>query len=159
MRLIILFILLSNIATAGTYRQLNVTRYLKYSVKYEKTIVEASEKHSIDKDMIKAVISKESNWAAKAIGTGNCKSLMQVQNGPTDPHRSIKAGTAMLARLYKKYGDWRVALSCYNRGERGFRRLNTTTTKYAESVLAYCEQIKTIDRCMAMNYCYKVGLI
>ena len=150
--------MLSNIAIAGT-RPLNVTRYLTHSVKYEKTILEASEKHDVDKDMIKAVISKESNWRKNAVGASNCKSFMQIQDGPTDPHRSIKAGTAMLARLYKKYGDWRIALSCYNYGERGFRRLHVTTTKYAETVLAYREQIKIIDRCMTPNYFYKAGLM
>jgi hypothetical protein len=142
-KFIILFLL---VCVPLQARNFNIKRYEKYSVKYESYIEGASKKYGIDKDIIKAVISYESNWSAKVIGSGNCVGLMQVKKGHTDAKRNIYSGTGILAHYLKKCnGDMLKALSAYNRGYAGFKRTKLPYTKYALNVIRFWYKIKCLD--------------
>lgn len=100
---------------------------------YIKTIYKASKKHKIDPNLIKAVISVESNWDPRALGdNGQSYGLMQIKlttakdiSGLKDltgemlyrPGVNINLGTKYLAYQKKRYGNYEKAVAAYNAGQ------------------------------------------
>jgi hypothetical protein len=41
---------------------------------------------------------------------------MQILHGPWDPAENVDIGVRMLARLYARFGSWKLALAAYNAG-------------------------------------------
>lgn len=96
---------------------------------YEQSIVQASKRFSIPALWIRAVITVESNWNARAVSSAGAIGLMQImpdtyqelhrQHGlgadPFDPHNNIMAGAAYLKQMHKQFGK-QGFLAAYNAG-------------------------------------------
>jgi soluble lytic murein transglycosylase-like protein len=89
-------------------------------------VQQTAEKHHVDPNLVRAVISAESNWNASAVSRKGALGLMQLVPGTAqrlgvgnafDPAQNVDAGTRYLGMLLERYnGDLSKALAAYNAG-------------------------------------------
>lgn len=113
-------------------------------------IIGEAEKAGIDPAIVFAIAKKESTYNATAVGDGGDSiGLLQVQPywhsgrmerlGCTDlldPYQNVTVAVDYLSEQLSRYGSMGAALTAYNQGH-----YNGTVTQYAQTVLAYAEQI------------------
>lgn len=98
--------------------------------------------------LIVAIIYYESHFNPKAVSSSGAKGLMQLMDfnskgiNPFDPNANIQAGTALMARLLKKYNSIELALAAYNAGEGNVAKYNGVppfpeTQRYIQNVLRH----------------------
>ena len=122
---------------------------------YDSIINEASEKYSVPKDLIKAVIKQESNYMPNAVSSKGAIGLMQVMPSTgallgiedkellKDPYTNIMTGTKYLSQMLNRYdGRLDLSLSAYNAGPNLVDRLqripNIDETKnYVKNIIGY----------------------
>jgi len=123
--------------------------------KYDPEIWKASQKYSVDYNLVKAVIKAESNFNPKAVSRAGAKGLMQLMpqtanllqvNDSFHPEDNIDGGVRYLRYLLNLYNDnLQLALAAYNAGEnavfkyRGIPPYQETQT-YVQRVLRYYQQ-------------------
>jgi Rod binding domain-containing protein len=115
-------------------------------------ITQASAIHSVDGNLIKAVIAAESSGKPDAVSPKKAKGLMQLIDGTAramgvrnvlDPRENILGGTRYLKELLDRFsGDVRKALAGYNAGPGAVQRHGgippfPETQRYVEDVLKY----------------------
>lgn len=93
---------------------------------YDHIIHRMSDKYNIEPEVIKAVITAESNWNAKAVSEKGAMGLMQLMpstarelqiNNPFDPEQNIEGGTRYLRLLLNRFnGNLKFAVAAYNAG-------------------------------------------
>ncbi len=105
----------------GKYRKL-----YKNIRKYYPIVKKRAKEYSVDPDLIRAMITVESNWFPMAVSSKGAMGLMQLMprtakalevNNPFDPDENIDGGIKyfrMLLDLFK--GNLRYALAAYNSG-------------------------------------------
>lgn len=134
-------------------RNINWKRYLKYYSRYSKSIAKWSKYYNLDSNIVKAVISWESNWSAKA-GYQGCNGLMQVSGGSHNPDKNIRQGCSILAKNLKRFGNYYGALNAYNLGAGKWNRFQKKGYSYK-----YAERIMEItNRMLAHDFGKKVEL-
>jgi soluble lytic murein transglycosylase-like protein len=94
----------------------------------DRIVQEAAQRHSLDPALVKAVITTESGWNARAISQKGAVGLMQLipstaqrfgVGNPFDPAQNVEGGTTYLKALLDRYnGDLTKSLAAYNAGER-----------------------------------------
>lgn len=98
----------------------------------DRIVTEVAEKHSMDQNLIRAVIETESGWNPTAVSRKGAAGLMQLlpvtaqRFGVKDvfnPRQNVDAGTRYLKVLLDRYnGDLDLALAAYNAGEGAVER-------------------------------------
>ncbi|WP_240040926.1 lytic transglycosylase domain-containing protein [Paenibacillus ginsengarvi] len=122
----------------GALHSLQQRRYTASpSSSYDTIVEEASERHEVEPELIKAVIQSESSYNRYAVSSAGAKGLMQLMdetgrsmgiNDPFDPAQNIEGGTRYLSGLLRKYGGHEaVALAAYNAGPGRVDRLGIRT--------------------------------
>ena len=122
----------------------------KYSRSQIDALIEAeAERTGIPSTVIRAVVSKESNYNPYAVSHKGARGLMQLlpetasemglQSGESlfTPKTNIRLGTAYLKQQYDKFGDWNRALAAYNWGPANVetkRRWPAETQNYVKVV-------------------------
>lgn len=126
-------------------------------------LIEAiSAEHRVDPDLVKAVITVESNYRADAVSHAGAEGLMQLMPSTArdlgvadsfDAEQNLRGGIAHLARLLDGYGgDLALALAAYNAGESRVDRCRCVpaiaeTTAYVDQVLSlYSADVRTARR-------------
>lgn len=131
----IIIILLISAFVAFIYTQVDDVIIKKtHPLKYLEYVEAYSEKYSVPKDIIYAVIKNESSYQSDAISYKGAIGLMQItpstyewlcsKESPalTDvellysPKTNIQYGTLLLSILYSEYGVWETAIAAYNAG-------------------------------------------
>ena len=123
--------------------------------KYDPEILKASQRYSVDYNLVKAVIKAESNFNPKAVSRAGARGLMQLMpqtanllqvNDSFHPEDNIDGGVRYLRYLLNLYNDnLQLALAAYNAGEnavfkyRGIPPYQETQT-YVQRVLRYYQQ-------------------
>jgi len=95
-------------------------------VELDTLVQQTAEKHHVDPNLVRAVISTESNWNADAVSRKGALGLMQLVPGTAhllgvgnafDPAQNVDAGVRYLGMLLDRYnGDLNKALAAYNAG-------------------------------------------
>lgn len=107
---------------------------LAYPQKYSEYVELYAEQYDIPPHVLYAVIKTESGFDSSAVSKKGAVGLMQfmpdtfswitdemlfehLADGMRyDPETSVRYGAWLLSHLYKRYGDWPVALAAYNAG-------------------------------------------
>ncbi|WP_045422804.1 lytic transglycosylase domain-containing protein [Vibrio jasicida] len=119
-------------------------------IQYCQTIRASSQRYGVPEQLIISVIHHESAFNPNAVSPKGAKGLMQLMDinsraaniNPFNPKENIDTGTALLARLIKKYNDIELALAAYNAGEGNVDKYNgvppfTETQRYVANVLQH----------------------
>ena len=96
----------------------------RYKGAYLAPARQAARTHGIPEDLFLRLVQRESGWNPKALSHKGAIGLAQLMPGtaqrlrvdPHDPVQNLDGGARYLARQYKKFGDWRLALAAYNAG-------------------------------------------
>jgi soluble lytic murein transglycosylase-like protein len=119
--------------------------------RWESLISEISEKYGVDKDLVTAVIARESAGNPNAISPKGAKGLMQLMDGTArdmgvassfSPAENITGGVKYLKNMLESFdGDEKLALASYNAGPGAVKRHNgippyRETREYVRAVLA-----------------------
>ena len=101
-------------------------KYSQNGEVYEAMIVTASQRYSVDSDLIRAVIKAESNFNHRAVSPKGALGLMQLMpetaqkmtvTNPFNPEENIQGGVKYLSKLLHLF-NWNLplALAAYNAG-------------------------------------------
>lgn len=155
--------LISSSRSAKGTGQIAAKRYQKKPArltKWDSLIKQASQRHSVDAALIKAVIHTESYFNHKAISHAGATGLMQLMPKTAaiygvrdlyDPSANLEAGVRHLRYLIKKYpNNLKHALAAYNAGERAVYYYNgippyEETQNYVRKVLHYREFYRHVN--------------
>jgi soluble lytic murein transglycosylase-like protein len=85
---------------------------------------DAARRHGVPEDLFARLVQQESNWNPRAKSGKGALGLAQLMPetarrlgaDPLDPAENLNAGAKYLARQYREFGSWRLALAAYNAG-------------------------------------------
>ncbi len=118
-------------------------------------------KYDIDAQLIRAIITVESNFNVRAISRAGAQGLMQLMPAtatrysvadPFDPKANIEGGIRFLKDLWHRFqGDMKRVLAAYNAGENAVKRYGgippyPETQRYVARVLALYNTYDTSSR-------------
>ncbi|EDZ46623.1 lytic transglycosylase domain-containing protein [Leisingera daeponensis] len=101
---------------------------LSYSGKYRGQYLEmardAARQHGVPEDLFLRLVQQESNWNPNAKSHKGALGLAQLMPAtaralgvnPEVPRQNLDGGARYLARQFRKFGSWRLALAAYNAG-------------------------------------------
>lgn len=125
---------------------------------YEELIQNVSGRHSLDADLIRAVIKAESGFNSNARSHKGAMGLMQLMPDtarllnvfePYDPYHNVDGGVRYLKMLLGRYqGDVSLSLAAYNAGSGAVDKHGgippyAETREYVRRVLQYWDQYRT----------------
>jgi soluble lytic murein transglycosylase-like protein len=137
----------------------NSTPEIEAAVEY------AAQKTGVDADLIRAVIQVESSFRVNAESGCGAQGLMQLMPGtaeemgvedPFDAYDNVMGGAGYLKKMLNRFGDVRLALAAYNRGQgkvaslkitdpddpEQYEKLSSGARGYISKVLSYWEQFE-----------------
>ena len=96
----------------------------KYRGEYLSMAREAARRHDVPEDLFLRLVQQESGWNPQAVSHKGALGLAQLMPetarrmrvDPADPFENLDGGARYLARQYKRFKNWRLALAAYNAG-------------------------------------------
>jgi soluble lytic murein transglycosylase-like protein len=122
----------------------------------DEIIAEIAKEFTIDANLVKAIITAESNCNPLAKSPKGAQGLMQLMPAtakglkvakPFDPRENIIGGVKYIKGLMASYGDLRLALAAYNAGPGAVEKYAgippyRETINYVEKVIGYYNKFK-----------------
>lgn len=150
----------SNVPTNGDWKLIIKEKRVQFNLgqdfeKYGAEIWKASQRHSVDYNLVKAVIKAESNFNPQATSRAGARGLMQLMpqtanllgvNNSFHPEENIDGGVRYLRYLLNLFNDnLSLALAAYNAGEKAVFRYRgippyQETQTYVQRVLQYFQK-------------------
>lgn len=101
-----------------------------YRGEYYNLAIAAAQKHGIPEAIFLNLVQQESGWNPNAISPKGAIGLAQLMPqtarilrvDPADPGENLEGGARYLARQYRKFGNWRLALAAYNAGPKAVQK-------------------------------------
>ena len=102
--------------------------HLPYSGKYRGEYLDmarsAARQHGVPEDLFLRLIQQESNWNPNAKSHKGALGLAQLMPAtarslgvdPHKPQQNLEGGARYLAKQYRNFGSWKLALAAYNAG-------------------------------------------
>ena len=102
----------------------------KYRGEYLAMAREAARRHNVPEDLFARLVQQESGWNPNAKSHKGAMGLAQLMPqtalalgvDPLDPYQNLEGGARYLARQYKEFGNWRLALAAYNAGPHAVKK-------------------------------------
>ena len=159
----------SNVPTNGEWKLIIKEKRVQFNLgqdfeKYDAEIWKASQRYSVDYNLVRAVIKAESNFNPKAVSRAGARGLMQLMpqtatllqvSDSFHPDQNIDGGVRYLRYLLNLFNDnLSLALAAYNAGEnavfryRGIPPYQETQT-YVQRVLQYFQKYSRESRSLA----------
>lgn len=113
--------------------QTTVPRYRgSYRGVYLNTAKAAARKHGIPEDLFLRLVQQESGfnpYARSHKGAIGLAQLMpqtarELRVNPNNPRQNLEGGARYLKAMYRKFGNWRLALAAYNAGPGAVEKYN-----------------------------------
>lgn len=111
----------------------SIPRYRgKYRGVYLNAAKSAARKHGIPENLFLRLVQQESGFNPNARSHKGAIGLAQLMPGtartlrvdPHDPKQNLEGGARYLRQMYKKFGNWRLALAAYNAGPGAVEKYN-----------------------------------
>jgi soluble lytic murein transglycosylase-like protein len=104
----------------------------KYKGQYKPLAEAAARKYNIPVDLFNRLVQQESGWNPRARSHAGAIGLAQLMPAtaralgvnPRDPRQNLEGGARYLAKQYRKFGSWRLALAAYNAGPQAVSKYN-----------------------------------
>lgn len=104
----------------------------KYKGKYKPMAEAAARKYGVPVDLFNRLVQQESGWNPRAKSRAGAIGLAQLMPftartlgvNPHDPRQNLEGGARYLAKQYRKFGSWRLALAAYNAGPEAVAKYN-----------------------------------
>ena len=139
----------SRLLPDGTPDITAIPRYTgSYKGKYKPLAEAAARRYGIPRDLFNRLVQQESNWNPKARSHAGAIGLAQLMPAtaralrvnPRDPKQNLEGGARYLAKQYRKFGSWRLALAAYNAGPGAVEKYNGVppykeTRNYVKKIL------------------------
>ncbi len=156
----------SNVPTTGQWTIHIKERRVQFNLgkdfeKYGAEIQKASEKYSVDYNLVRAVIKAESNFNPKAVSRAGARGLMQLMpqtayllqvDDSFHPEQNIDGGVRYLRYLMNVFNDnLPLALAAYNAGEKAVFRYRgippyQETQTYVQRVMRFFQNYSRESR-------------
>jgi len=90
----------------------------------------AARQHGVPEDLFLRLVQQESNWNPNAQSHKGALGLAQLMPStaralgvdPSKPRQNLEGGARYLARQYRKFGSWKLALAAYNAGPKAVEK-------------------------------------
>ncbi len=102
----------------------------KYKGKYLSMARKAARRHNVPEELFARLVQQESGWNPRARSHKGAIGLAQLMPStaralgvdPKDPYENLDGGARYLARQYREFGSWRLALAAYNAGPEAVKK-------------------------------------
>lgn len=111
---------------------------------------DAARQHGVPEDLFLRLVQQESGWRANALSHKGAIGLAQLMPAtarrlgvdPHDPAQNLEGGARYLARQFREFGSWRLALAAYNAGPEAVRKYDGVppykeTTNYVRVIFGH----------------------
>lgn len=96
----------------------------KYRGKYLTMAKDAARRHNVPEELFARLVQQESGWNPNARSHKGAFGLAQLMPAtaralgvdPSNPYENLDGGARYLARQFRAFGSWRLALAAYNAG-------------------------------------------
>jgi soluble lytic murein transglycosylase-like protein len=102
----------------------------KYRGEYLPMAREAAQRHNIPEDLFLRLVQQESGWNPNAVSEKGALGLAQLMPAtarrmrvdPNDPYENLDGGAKYLAKQFRKFRSWQLALAAYNAGPKAVKQ-------------------------------------
>ena len=101
-----------------------------YRGQYLATAKAVARQHGVPEDLFLRLVQQESGWNIGAVSPKGATGLAQLMPETArnlgvdinDPAENLEGGARYLARMYARFGSWKLALAAYNAGPEAVER-------------------------------------